>query len=435
MNRRKFIKMTTAASAAAGVLGSTANVAKGASPNRKINVAIVGTNNRGRAHVRGFVNLPDVEVTYICDIDDEAMAKGLQAVEDGGQSNVPKGVNDFRRALEDDTVDAISFALPIHWHTPASILALKAGKHVYVEKPCSHNPREGELLVAAAKKYNRVVQMGNQRRSYGNVIEAMHLLKEGIIGRTYYARCWYASGRGSIGYGKVGGQPPSHIDYDLWQGPAPRMPYNDNFIHYNWHWFWHYGGGELANNGIHFLDLGRLGLGTSYPVRVSSSGGRYHYNDEQQTPDTQIVTYDFPEGKSMTWEALSSNRGGINGSATGVTIHGDNGYMSIDGNQFTVYDKNNEEIRNSDTATPLSNQDNGIDHFGDFIRCIKEGGTPRSNIEDANKSVHLCHLGNIAQRAQRSLNVDPHNGRIVGDREAMSTYWGREYEPGWEPFI
>jgi len=435
MNRRKFIKMTSAASLGIGVLAGAPSIVKSTSPNNRINVAVMGTNSRGRSHATGFAALPNVEVTYICDVDELAIEKGFEAVREGGQTEQPKGVTDFRRALEDKSVDAISMALPIHWHAPASIMALKAGKHVYVEKPCSHNPREGELLVAAADKYNRVVQMGNQRRSFGNVIDAIHLLKDGIIGRTYYARCWYATGRGSIGYGKVGGPIPSNVDYELWQGPAPRLPFNENFVHYSWHWFWHWGGGELANNGIHFLDLGRLGLEVDYPVRVSSSGGRYHFRDEQETPDTQIVTYDFPEGKSMTWEALSSNRGGINGSATGVTIHGDNGYMFINGNHYIVYNKDNEEIRNSDTASPVTNQDGGVNHFGDFIRAIQNGSTPRSEITDANKSVHLCHLGNISHRAQRLINCDPHNGRIVGDIEVIKKYWSREYEPGWEPSV
>lgn len=432
MDRRKFIKMTSAASVGLGMLASAPGVVKSASPNSRINVAVMGTNSRGRSHARGFAELPNVEVTYICDVDELAIEKGFEAVRDGGQTEQPKGVQDFRRALEDDSVDAIAMALPIHWHAPASIMALQAGKHVYVEKPCSHNPREGELLVAAANKYNRVVQMGNQRRSWGNVIDALHLLNEGIIGRTYYARCWYATGRGPIGFGKVGGPVPSTVDYELWQGPAPRLPFNENYVHYSWHWFWHWGGGELANNGIHFLDLGRLGLGVDYPVRVSSSGGRYHYQDEQETPDTQIVTYDFADGKSMTWEALSCNRGGINGSATGLTIHGDNGHMFINGNHYVVYDNDNEEIRNSDTASPVTDQDGGVNHFGDFVNAIRNGSRPRSEISDANKSVHLCHLGNISHRVQRLLHCDSHNGRIIGDREAMKKYWSREYEPGWE---
>jgi|SRR5690625_390008 len=433
MDRRKFIQMT-GAGVGLGMLGTAPSIVKASAPNRKINVAVMGTNARGRAHVRGFVNLPDVEVTHICDIDDEAIAKGIATAKEAGQSNEPKGVKDFRKVLEDDSVDAISMALPIHWHTPASIMALQAGKHVYVEKPCSHNPREGELLTAAADKYGLVVQMGNQRRSYGNVIDAMHLIRDGAIGRPYYARCWYATGRPSIGYGK-NGPVPSNIDYELWQGPAPRMPFNDNYVHYNWHWFWHWGGGELTNNGIHFLDLGRIGLGVEYPSRVTSAGGRYHYRDEQETPDTQLVSYDFPDGKSMTWEALSSNRGGINGSATGVTIHGDDGHIFINGDQYTLYNGANEVVRDSDQDEPITEQNGGVDHFGDFVSAIRDGSTPRSHIADANKSVHLCHLGNIAHRTGRTINCDTHNGRIIGDREAVSKYWGREYEPGWEPFV
>ena len=435
IDRRKFIKMTGAAGVGLGVWASAPGIVSGRSPNNTINVAVMGVHNRGRVHARNFAGLSDVEVGYICDVDEQVIQRGMKAVSEGGQERQPRGVTDFRRALEDDSVDAVSMALPIHWHTPAAIMALKAGKHVYVEKPCSHNAREGELLVAAAKKYDKVVQMGNQRRSWGNVQDALQLLKEGIIGRTYYARCWYATGRGSIGYGKVGGPVPSNVNYELWQGPAPRRPYNDNYVHYNWHWFWHWGGGELANNGIHFLDLGRLGLEVDYPVLVSSVGGRYHYDDEQETPDTQTVTYEFADGKSMTWEALSCNRGGINGSATGVTFHGTEGYLALDGNDYIVYDNEKNEIRNSETEQGGSSQNRGTNHFGNFIDSIRNGGRPNSYIEDANISVHLCHLGNISHRSQTMIHCNPHNGRIVGDRETEKKYWSREYEPGWEPSI
>ena len=440
IHRRSFIKMTSAAGLGLGVLGSSAGILKSASPNRKIRVAVMGANNRGSGLARGFARHPDAEVAYICDVDEHAIKKGLDSVKGAGQATEPKGMQDFRNALEDHSVDALVIATPIHWHAPAAILALQAGKHVYVEKPCSYNPHEGELLVEAANKYKRVVQMGNQRRSWPAVIEAIQLLKEGIIGNAYFARCWYATSRGSMGHGKLA-EVPSNLDYDLWQGPAPRRPYRDNVIHYNWHWLWHWGAGELLNNGTHFIDLARWGLGVDYPTRVTSSGGRYHWQDDQETPDTQVVTYDFPEKKTVLWEARSCNPRRLEGSATGVSFHGTDGTLIVDGNGYVIYDNDHNEIKNSRTANgePVDTAGPGFDldrdHLSNFIDCIHEGRRPVSDIRDANKSVHICHLGNIAHRTGRVINCNTHDGRIVGDREAMNNLWRREYEPGWEPVV
>lgn len=440
MNRRKFIKLTSAAGMGLSVMGSSAGALGSVSPSRKITVAVMGTNSRGSSLARGFARHPDADVAYICDVDELAIKKGLEAVKEGGQTKVPEGIKDFRHALDDQSLDALVIATPIHWHTPASILALKAGKHVYVEKPCSHNPHEGELLVEAANKYNRVVQMGNQRRSWPNVVEAMQLLKEGALGHTYFARCWYATSRGSMGYGRSA-PVPATLDYDLWQGPAPRRPYRDNVIHYNWHWLWHWGAGELLNNGTHFIDLARWGLGVNYPDRVTSSGGRYHWQDDQETPDTQVVTYDFPEKKTVVWEARSCNPRRLEGSATGVSFHGTDGTMIVDGNGYVIYDNDNEERYNSRTDNGEAVDPTGpgfdldVDHLTNFINSIHEGKRPASDIRDVNISVHICHLGNIAHRTGRVINCNTHNGRIVGDREAMNNLWKKEYEPGWEPIV
>lgn len=440
MKRKEFIKMAGAAGMGIGMLGHAPAVLGKRFSNSKVTVAVMGTNNRGRAHARGFARHPDAEVAYICDVDEKAIGKGIEAAKDSGQKKEPEGLVDFRKVLEDPSLDAVALALPIHWHAPAAILALKAGKHVYVEKPCSHNIQEGKLLVEAARKYKRVVQMGNQRRSWPKVIEAIQLLKDGIIGRAYFARCWYANNRKSIGFGKQA-PVPSNLDYELWQGPAPRKEYKDNLIHYNWHWHWHWGAGELLNNGVHFLDLARWGLDVDYPTRVSSSGGRYHWQDDQQTPDTQVVTYDFPEEKSVSWEARSCNPRGLEGSRTGVSFHGEKGTLIIDGNGYVVYDNNNKELTNltsSDSADPMDTSGPGFDldkdHHANFIESIQNNTRPRTYISDANISVHNCHLGNIAYRTGRTLNCDPHNGRIIGDREAMKL-WSRSYEPGWEPTV
>ncbi|MBP3193972.1 Gfo/Idh/MocA family protein [Natronogracilivirga saccharolytica] len=438
INRRKFIKMTGAAGVGLGLMGKTSAGMGSVSPNSKVTVAVMGTYSRGSALANGFAQHPNSDVAYICDVDEKAIKKGLDAVKEGGQDREPKGVKDFREALGDNSVDALVIATPIHWHTPASILALQAGKHVYVEKPCSHNIHEGELLVAAANKYGHVVQMGNQRRSWPLVREGIERLKEGIIGDVYFARCWYAQSRGSMGYGKVASV-PNHLDYDLWQGPAPRRTYLDNLIHYNWHWRWHWGAGELLNNGVHFLDLARWGLGVDYPIRVSSMGGRYHFNDDQETPDTQVVNYDFAEGKTVSWEARSCNPRGIEGETTGVTFHGTEGTMHLGNNKYIVYDFDDNvvvdsEDDNGDIDFTGPGFDLDEDHITNFTECVQTGEKPVTDIRDANKSVHICHLGNIAYRKQRMLTIAPHNGRIVGDDDAMKL-WRREYEPGWEPSI
>ena len=296
IDRRQFLSRTAMSGAAAGlVLQHSRAVA--ASQAEKIVVGVMGT-QRGRALAANFAKQPGVEIRYVCDTDTTratACAKSLESI--GGQS--PQAIGDFRQILDDKQVDAFICAAPNHWHAPATILACAAGKHVYVEKPCCHNPHEGELMVAAARKFNRVVQMGSQRRSSGSTIQAMDKLREGVIGRVYLARAWYNNLRPSLGNGQTA-DVPANLDYDLWQGPAPRVPYIDNRIHYNWHWFWNWGNGELGNNGIHTLDLCRWGLGVDYPTRVTSSGGRYRYDDDQETPDTQTVDFEFDDRCQIT---------------------------------------------------------------------------------------------------------------------------------------
>lgn len=439
IKRRNFIKTTGAASLGLSLAGSALAVPSRTAASDKITVAIMGTNARGSALAKGFATHPKAEIAYICDVDDLAMKKGVEAATAGGQKKAPKGIKDFRQALDDDAVDALVIAAPDHWHAPAAIMALQAGKHVYVEKPCSHNPHEGELLVSAAQKYGKVVQVGNQRRSWPKVIEGMQLLKEGAIGRAYFARGWYANQRESMGYGKVA-PVPAHLDYELWQGPAPRRPYKDNLIHYNWHWIWHWGTGEMLNNGTHFIDLCRWGLEVDYPTRVTSSGGRYHWKDDWETPDTQLVTYDFEDEKSILWEGRSCNPRGIEGSATGASFHGENGTMVVDGNGYVIYDNDNKEIKSSKSGTTNAIDATGPgfdldqDHFTNFIEGIQQGKKLNSDITNANISVHLCHLGNIAHRTGRVIHCDTKNGHIIDDKEALQ-FWGREYEEGWAPSV
>ena len=387
----------------------------------KVVVAVMGTNGRGTGLARGFARLDDVEVAYVCDVDQRAVEKARDAV--SAYQKKPAGVADFRKILDDRSIDAMVIAAPDHWHAPATILACAAGKHVYVEKPCSHNPLEGELMVQAARKHDRVVQMGTQRRSYGGIREAIARLREGIIGRVYYSRASYANTRDSIGHGKQAGV-PSWLDFDLWQGPAPRREFRDNLVHYNWHWFWHWGTGECGNNGVHTLDLCRWGLGVDFPLRVTSGGGRYHWKDDQETPDTQVVSFDFEGGRSIMWEGLSCNRRGF----AGTSFHGENGTLVINGAGYTVYDKANKEVKS------VTGSGDEMMHFANFVDCVRSGKRPNADIEVGHKSTLLCQLANIAQRTRHTLHCDPGNGHIQGDEEAVAL-WGREYEKGWQPEV
>lgn len=445
MNRRAFVRR--AATAGAGVLFASplASLGRAATPpsaNSRLRVAIAGTNSRGLAHVQCLAGVPNVEVAYVCDPDDRAIAKGMAAVAaTKTQSNAPQGVRDFRRALDDRNVDAITIAAPDHWHAPMAILALAAGKHVFVEKPCSHNPRESELLVAAAEKAGRCVQMGNQRRSFPTMQEAITLIRGGAIGRPYFARGWYVNRRGSIGRGRPAAV-PAWLDYELWRGPAPRRPFVDNLVHYNWHWFWHWGTGEALNNGTHEMDIARWALGVDFPTRVTSTGGRFQFDDDWETPDTQTIGWEFANGTAMSWEGRSCSAFPLDGRPRGTVIIGTEGSALLEGENCTLYDPKNAIVRELkverqvDPTNTLSSTglDSEVPHFRNFAEAIREGRPLNSPIADAHKAVTMLQLGNIAQRVGRTLQCDPATGRIQNDPEAMKL-WSREYAPGWEPQV
>ncbi|HEY3757305.1 MAG TPA: Gfo/Idh/MocA family oxidoreductase [Opitutaceae bacterium] len=446
LDRRQFISKTAAAGLAAGLLRKLPSFARAASqpgsasPNSRLRVAVVGTNGRGLAHIQCLGGVDNAEIVYICDVDDRAIAKGL-AETAKWQRTVPQGIKDFRRSLEDPSIDAITIATPDHWHTPMSILAMAAGKHVYVEKPCSQNPHEGELLLAAVKASGRLVQMGNQRRSFPAMKEAVKLIHDGAIGRAYFAKAWYANGRAALPP-LTPAPVPSWLDYDLWQGPAPRRPYRTNLIHYNWHWFWHWGTGEALNNGTHEVDVCRWALDVNYPLRVASIGGRYQFKDQWETPDTQTIGWDFPEGKSLSWEGRSCNPRPVEGRQRGAMIYGTEGSALLDGLEYTIYDRKDRIVREvksagqKDTTNILSSTGAAADtlHFRNFADAVRQGTPLNSSIEIANPSVNLLHLGNIAWRVGRELHCDTSNGHILGDADAMKL-WQRTYEPGWEPKV
>ncbi len=425
LDRRQFLERSTAIGASAVALNAFPSLLASESPNDKVIVGIMGVHGRGMDHIQGYLAQPNAEIAYICDVDSEVREKAIAAVAKK-QARAPKGVGDFREILDDKSVDALSIAAPNHWHAPATILACAAGKHVYVEKPGSHNAHESELMVEAARKHQRVVQMGNQRRSWPWVIEAMERLHAGEIGRVLFARSWYNADRKSIGQGKPA-PVPGRLDFQLWQGPAPDRTYIDNLVHYNWHWRWNWGGGELANNGIHALDIARWGLGVDHPVRVAAIGGRYHFHDDQETPDTVNVNFDFGD-RGASWECHSCHPRGFEGEGFGINFYGDNGSLVIAGNKCRVYDMKQKLVREVDGKA------GDAVHFANFLGCIRDGKRPNSDIGECQKSTMLCHLGNIAWRTGRSLNIDRETGKIQADHDAMKL-WRREYRKGWAPKV
>ncbi len=430
LTRRNFLKQTSAFTAGLATLACAMPLRAAKSPNEKVVLGIIGCNNRGMNHIDGYLALPNAEIGYVCDVDRKVMEKGVAAVAKK-QQRTPQGVQDLRRVLDDPNVDAISIATPDHWHAPATILACAAGKDVYVEKPGSHNLRESELMVAAARKHKRVVQMGNQRRSWPWVIEAIAALHAGELGNLCFARGWYTNHRPSIGHGKQV-PVPEGLDYSLWQGPAPEQPYRDNILHYNWHWFWNWGTGELGNNGVHALDLARWGLQVELPRRITCGGNRYHYQDDWETPDTTIATFDFGQ-KGIAWEGQSCDPRGFENSGFGVNFYGEKGCMTIAGNGCTIYGLNNKVIRE------IKGRNEGLFsfdalHFDNFLQAIREGKPLRAEIEEGQKSTVLCHLGNIAWRTGRTIDFDPNTRKILGD-QAASALVARKYRPGWEPKV
>jgi predicted dehydrogenase len=441
-SRRDFIRKATLGTAALSMGGIFTGIPAKSygriiGANERINVSVAGVNSRGMALATNFARQTDCEIVHLVDVDSRAIGKCTTRVMER-QDTRPEGIRDIRKSLESKDVDVLVIAMPDHWHAPAAMMAMKAGKDVYLEKPCSHSPREGELLVEGAAKYKRVLQMGNQRRSWPNVVEALQQLKAGAIGRPYFGKSWYTNNRGPIGTGNQVAV-PEWLDWDLWQGPAPRRAYRDNIVHYNWHWFWHWGTGEALNNGTHMVDLLRWGFGVDYPVKVSSNGGRFHYKDDWETPDTQVISMDFAEGVSMTWEGRSCNGKHIEGSSVGALFYGENGSLLIPGgNEYTIFDKQNKIVKevksqlktdSRDLANPAELLD-GF-HIRNFFDAIKKGTALASDIDSGHKSTLLVQLGNIAQRMGHSLEIDPSSGHILKNKNAMKL-WSRDYEKGWE---
>ncbi len=437
ITRRKFLD-TTVMSAAGLALASTAkSYARIAGANDRLNFAVIGVNGRGYAHLCSLkANKQTARIACVCDVDSNILKKFAEAtVHEMGEP--AKSEKDFRKILEDKTVDAVSIAAPDHWHTPMAIAALQAGKHVYLEKPCSHNPAEGAMLVEAQQKYGKPVQMGTQQRSSPHTIEIIDKIRGGVIGRPYYAKAWYSNTRKSIGTGKEV-PVPAQLDWDLWQGPAPRRAYKDNVHPYNWHWFRTWGTGETLNNGTHEVDVCRWALGVDYPNRVTASGGRYHFKDDWQFYDTLITSFEYDD-TMISWEGKSCEGMKFYGRDRGSAIMGTQGTVVLDRGGYEIYDlkgnkKSEFKAKQEETSSSdLIGRDSMTDlHFANFIAAIRNGEKLNAPIPVGNVAVTMLQLSNIAWEVHRELHLNPKDGRIQNDAEAMKL-WTREYEPGWAP--
>ena len=438
VTRRKFLEALTVGAAGLAVAPTARSYSRISGANERLNIAVIGLNGRGYAHLSSLkANRGAARISHVCDVDDIILRKFADSVQKE-MGDAAAAEKDFRRILEQKDVDAITIATPDHWHTPMAIAGLQAGKHVYVEKPCSHNPAEGEMLVQAQEKYGKLAQMGNQQRSSPHTVEIVEKIHAGMIGRTYLAKAWYSNVRKSIGTGKEVPVPPQ-LDWGLWQGPAPRRPYRDNVHPYNWHWFRNYGTGETLNNGTHEVDVCRWALGVDYPNRVTSSGGRYHYKDDWQFYDTLVTSFEY-EDKMLTWEGKSCQGMKYYGRDRGSAIMGTNGTVVVDRAGYEIYDLKGKKtgefkVGGATSSSDLVGRDSMTDaHFANFIAGILRGEKLNAPVSAGNIAVTMLQLSNIAWEVNRELHLDTKDARIQNDPEAMKK-WGREYEKGWAPHV
>jgi len=437
ISRRTFVNGVAASVAGSAIASGAKSYAQIVGANDRLNFAVNGNGHNGRAtaHLGSLAdNSKTARIAYICDVDSDLLGK-FSARAQAALGYSPKAIGDFREALNDKEVDAITVATPDHWHTPMAVYALKAGKHVYVEKPSSQNAREGELLVAAQKKYGKLVQVGDQQRSSDYTIEMIKKIHDGYIGEAYMAKSWYANTRGATHYGEPAAAPAT-LNWDLWQGPAPRSEYRGSIHPYNWHWLRRYGTGETLNNGTHEVDVCRWALQAEIPQTVTATGGRYQFKDDWQFYDTLVTNFEYP-GKTISWEGRSCQGMRLYDRDRGSVIMGTKGSVVIDRGGYDVYDWKGKQIdkfrTGHETATSdVVGRDNMTDaHFANFIAAIRGEEKLNSPIPVANVTVTMLLLSNIAWFVNRTLHLDTETAHVLNDPEAMK-YWGRTYEKGWE---
>jgi len=436
INRRGFLKKS--AVAAAGLMVSAPMVKKGFaknSPNETVNIGVTGIRSRGRAHYRSFGKIPNVNVAAICDIDENLFPKAVEDIEKM-TGKKPKTYVDFRDMIQDKDIDAVSIATPDHWHALQTIWACQAGKDVFVEKPSSHNIYESRKMVEAARKYNRVVQVGTQARSSPVHKEAIKLLNDGYIGKVYMGRALIFKSRSSIGR-KKDSLIPKGVNWDIFLGPAPYRPFNENRFHYTWHWYWDTGTAEIGNQ-VHQIDIARWGMDKRvHPVKIHSAGGFYAWDSDQETPNLQTATFEYEDGMMMeneTRQLFTNNEDGI---MVGNLFYGSEGWMHLVGEgsgTFTTYfGRKNEpgkSMSRKDIADDPMNLVGAVGgpHFNNFIECVRSGKWQDLNadIKVGHMSVVLCHLANISYLTGRKLKFNPYSEKFVNDDDA-NTYLSREY--------
>lgn len=405
-----------------GALGAAVvGPARAAAQPEPVRVGVIGVRGRGAGLAAEFAALPDCEVAYLCDVDSRVFEPALKAVAAAKRPR-PKVESDLRKLLDDPALQAVIIATPDHWHAAAAILACQAGKDVYVEKPASHNFREGEWMIDAARSHKRVMQVGTQSRSHPAVRDAIAELRAGRIGKVLQAKAWNVQRRADIGRRKDS-PPPSEVDFDAWTGPAPMLPFNENRFHYNWHWHWNYGTGDAGNDGVHQLDVARWALDAGLPDEVHGTAGKLFFEDDQQTPDTMNMTFQYP-GKSLIWEMRIWAPYGMEGTTNTVAVYGSEGMMQIGTSWFRVYD------RTGKLAQLRDNRGEGFGHARNFIDCVRSRARPNADIEIGHISAGLAHLANIVARTGRPIRWDAERRRARDDRQA-SELLGREYRDHW----
>ncbi len=433
-DRRDFLKTAGIGAASAVALNFRPAPARALGANERIRLGVIGCGGRGQAVGRSFAALEDCEVTCLCDPDAERAAETAAKIAGVGGNATPKVSRDLREILDDAAVDAVLVATPDHWHAPAAIMACNAGKHVYVEKPCSHKLREGRLLVEAARRNDVVVQHGTQSRSMELIRRAIQMLEEGAIGDVLMAKAWNVQRRGNIGHAQPS-DPPAHVDYDTWVGPAPFLPFQANRFHYNWHWFHNFGTGDMGNDGVHELDYARWGLGVeTHPSKISALGGKLFHDDDQEFPDTQQVAFEYPGDGSvgskrmLVFEMRLWSTNYPSNIDNGAEYYGTKGRLVVTKRgKLELYDEKNRktEQRGDKSDNPVSA------HQRDFFAAIRDGGKPRADIEIGHLSASLCHLGNIATRLGRTLQFDPATEQIQNDDEAARLVQGEYRGDHW----
>ncbi len=439
LSRREFVRKTGAKTAA--LLGSAPLLLKASpfrsSPNDTIQVAVMGIRSRGAAHASTLAKLPNVNVAALCDIDESLFAKAVANVEKICGKR-PKAETDIRRVLDNKEIDAITIAAPNHWHALAGIWACQAGKHVYVEKPVSYNISEGRKLVEASRKYDRIVQTGTQNRTSPLVQSAMDFLHAGKLGKIYMVKCVVFRPRESLGR-KGNSAVPAGVHYDLWVGPSPWQPFNENRFHYNWHWFWATGNGETGNNGPHYTDMARWALQKyEHPRRIQSMGGYDVFDCDQETPNNQMSMMEYADGTRVQLEVRGLYTNGEDGIRMGMLIYGSEGWMHLGDSQWKTYfgRKNEPGEQRSDKgdehAADVTATEDGA-HFWNFVEAVRANKREilKADILEGHLSAAMCHLSNIAYRTGRQVVFDSSNECFLGDAEANG-FLTREYR---YPFV